>query len=65
MRMTTESRSLAQISAYMAENRINLALEADVSHNMAFETNVKSSDNRGGGPMGQTTASESWRLDCI
>lgn len=65
MKMTTESNSLAQISAYMYENRLNSALEAETFQNTAFEVNVENSDNFGGGLNGQTIASESWRLDFI
>lgn len=57
--MNAESNSLARISAYMAENRINSALEVEAFQNMALETNVENSDNLGGGLNGQTSNSES------
>lgn len=63
MRMIVKSRSLARILAYMAKNRINLSLEAEAKLNLAFEANVESSEELGGGPMVQTTTSESQRLD--
>lgn len=63
--MTANARSLAQISAYMADNRLKSVLEADSFQNMACEANVESSENNIGGPKGQTITSKSWRLDCI
>lgn len=51
MKMTVESNSLARISIYMAENKINSAMEAETLENMAFEANVENSDNLRGGQM--------------
>lgn len=63
MKMNAESNSLARISAYMDENRINSALEVEAFQNMALETNVENSDDFEGGLNGHTSTSESRRLD--
>ena len=52
MKMTAKSKLLARISAYMAENRIKLALEAEISQNLAFEANIEGSKIFGDDPMG-------------
>lgn len=41
--MTTESNSLARIFAYMAENRLDLTIEAETMQNMDFEAIVEDS----------------------
>ena len=37
----TESNAWARITAYMAESRLNTALEADVQQNMAIEAKIE------------------------
>ena len=59
--MTSESASLARISAYVAENKRKSALEAEKLQNRAVEVKTKNHE----GKLGQTTTSESRRLDCI
>ena len=59
--MMPESNALARILAYVAENKINLALEAEENSNMAPEAIMVEKL----GEPSQTTASESRRLDCI
>lgn len=49
----------------MNENRLNLIFEVEALQSLALEANVENSDNFGGGLYGQTTTSESQRLDCI
>jgi hypothetical protein len=41
----TESNAWARITAYMAESRLNTALEADIQQNMATEAKVESDGN--------------------
>jgi hypothetical protein len=45
--MTTmiESTAWARITAYMAESRLNTALEADVEQNMAVEAKFENNGN--------------------
>lgn len=57
MKMTIEPRPLAQISAYMAENRLKSAMEAENFKNMACEANVENSKNLRGGLNDYTTTS--------
>ena len=45
----TESNPWARITAYMAETKLNTALEADVQQNMAVEAKVE----KDGGPVPQ------------
>ncbi|WJX67949.1 hypothetical protein P8452_52368 [Trifolium repens] len=52
----TESNAWARITAYMAETRLNTALEADVHQNMSLEAKVESDD---------TFMPQAQRLDCI
>ena len=52
----TESNAWARITAYMAESRLNTALEADIQQNMAAIAKVEND----GTPMPQIQ-----RLDCI
>ena len=51
-----ESNSWARITAYMAETKLNTALEADVHQNMATEAKVESDD---------ISMPQAQRLDCI
>lgn len=62
MKMTTESESLARISAYLAENKRKPALEAEKLQNLAIKAKVGECED---GQQGQTTTSEIRRLDCI
>lgn len=62
MKMTIESESLARISAYLAENKRKSALEAEKLQNLAIKAKVEECED---GQQGQTTASESRRLDYI
>ena len=52
----TESNAWASITAYMAETRLNTALEADVHQNMALEAKVESNG---------VSVPQAQRLDCI
>ncbi|KAK2397252.1 hypothetical protein QL285_058846 [Trifolium repens] len=52
----TESNPWARITAYMAETKLNTALEADVQQDIAVEAKVE----KDGGPEPQIQ-----RLDCI
>ena len=61
--MIAESTSLARILAYMGEKRIKSTLEVEIAQDLAFKANVESSRNIRDGPIGQTTASKSQRLD--
>lgn len=60
MRMTTELESMTQISAYLDENKRKSILERERLQNLACEA-----EGLEDGRPDQTTASESWRLDCI
>ena len=62
MEMTAESESLARILAYLAENKRKSALEAEKLQNLAIETRVEEHED---GRQGQTTASESQKIDYI
>lgn len=65
IKMTSKSRSLAQIFLYMAENRLKSALEVENFQNMACEANVESFENLRCGINGRTTASKNHKLDYI
>ncbi|KAK2395777.1 hypothetical protein QL285_057482 [Trifolium repens] len=52
----TESNAWARITAYMAETKLNTALEADVQQNMVVEAKVEKDGN---------PAPQIQRLDCI
>ncbi|KAK2437570.1 hypothetical protein QL285_022443 [Trifolium repens] len=52
----TESSAWARITAYMAETKLNTALEADVHQNMATEAKVESDG---------ISMPQAQRLDCI
>ena len=52
----TESNAWARITAYMAESRLNTALEAEVQQNLAVEAKVEKDG---------TNMSPTQRLDCI
>ena len=54
--MMTESSAWARITAYMAETKLNTALEADVHQNMATEAKVESDG---------ISMPQAQRLDCI
>lgn len=54
MKMTTESESLARISAYLTKNKRKLALEAEKLQNLAIEVKVEECED---GQQGQTTNS--------
>lgn len=60
MKMNVESESLAQISAYLAENKRTLTLERERLQDLAFEAKEVEDGRRD-----QITTSESQRLDCI
>lgn len=61
-----ESSALARISAYVAENKIMVVLEAKYQQMMVVEaTDSGSAQTNQYGHSGQTTALESRRLDCI
>ena len=62
MKMTIELEILAWILAYLAENKRKSALEAEKLQNLAIEAKVEECED---GQQGQTTASESRRLDWI
>ncbi|WJX45837.1 hypothetical protein P8452_32687 [Trifolium repens] len=52
----TESSAWARITAYMAETKLNTALEAEVHQNMATKAKVESNG---------TSVPQTQRLDCI
>ena len=54
--MTSESASLARISAYVAENKRKSALEAEKLQNLVVKAKIK---NQGESQQGQTIDSES------
>ena len=61
MMMTSESEVWTRISAYLAENKRKAALEADKQSLVVEAINKEMNISQ----QGQTTASESRRLDCI
>lgn len=62
MEMTSESESLALISAYSVENKRMSALEAEKLQNLAIKVEVEECED---GRQGQTIASESRRLNFV
>ena len=55
MMIMLESNALARISAYMDKNRLNSALEAETSQNMAFEAILaEDAEKISNGQFGQT-----------
>lgn len=62
MKMAIESESVARVLAYLDENKRKSALEAEKLKNLAIEAKVEEYED---GQQGQTTASESRRLDFI